>query len=139
MTHDKAQSRQDLANQAIEARRHAYAPYSLFPVGAALRTKNGKVFMGCNVENASFGLTICAERGAAIAAVAAGEQEFESIAIASRGGVTPCGACRQVLGEFGPEMEVYLTDVERPEKINTWKLTDLLPGQFVLDKSNRKQ
>ncbi|MDB6174688.1 MAG: cytidine deaminase [Chthoniobacteraceae bacterium] len=92
---------------AWEVRQNAYAPYSNFRVGAALLTKDGKVFTGCNVENLSFGLTICAERAAVTAAIAAGYAEFVSIAIVSESvsPVSPCGACRQVLSEFVPANE----------------------------------
>ncbi len=92
---------------AWEVRQNAYAPYSNFRVGAALLTKEGKVFTGCNVENLSFGLTICAERAAVVAAIAAGYTEFVSIAIVSDSAnpVSPCGACRQVLSEFVPSNE----------------------------------
>ncbi len=93
---------QSLLILAREVRAKAYAPYSNFPVGAALKARSGKIFYGCNVENLSFGLTCCAERNAVFAAVAAGEREFEAIAIVadSKEPVTPCGACRQVLAEF---------------------------------------
>lgn len=103
-----------LTESALEARRKAYAPYSNFAVGAALRTKSGRVFCGCNVENLSFGLTICAERAAVFAAVAAGEREFEAIAIVADSiqPVTPCGACRQVLAEFAPGLPVRCTNLQ---------------------------
>ena len=87
---------QQLVQAAIEARERAYAKYSTFRVGAALITAERRVFVGCNVENASYGLTICAERVAVTNAISAGQTEFSAIAVASRGGVTPCGACRQV-------------------------------------------
>ena len=92
-----------LITAATAARLAAYAPYSNFQVGAALLAKNGHVFTGCNVENLSYGLTICAERNALFAAVAAGVREFEAIAIVAdtREPVSPCGACRQVMAEFG--------------------------------------
>ena len=88
---------------ATAARLAAYAPYSNFQVGAALLAKDGRVFTGCNVENLSYGLTICAERNAIFAAVAAGVREFDAIAIVAdtREPVSPCGACRQVMAEFG--------------------------------------
>ena len=95
-----------LLSSARAARDQAYAPYSRFAVGAALRAKNGRVFSGCNVENLSFGLTICAERNAIFSAISAGEREFEAIAIVadSKSPVTPCGACRQVMAEFAPAL-----------------------------------
>ncbi len=97
-----------LIDQARLARDLAYAPYSHFAVGAALRTRSGRIFTGCNVENLSYGLTICAERAAVCAAVAAGEQEFEALAVVadSKEPVTPCGACRQVLAEFSATLPV---------------------------------
>ena len=93
----------DLIQSAIAARQQAYAPYSNFQVGAALLAKDGRVFTGCNVENLSYGLTICAERSAVFAAVAAGVREFTAIAIVAdtREPISPCGACRQVMAEFG--------------------------------------
>ena len=92
-----------LVPAAMAARQHAHAPYSNFRVGAAVATLDGRVFTGCNVENLSYGLTICAERNAVFAAVAAGVREFDAIAIVAdtREPVSPCGACRQVLAEFG--------------------------------------
>ena len=103
-----------LLDQARAAREQAYAPYSRFAVGAALRAKSGRVFTGCNVENLSFGLTICAERNALFAAIAAGEREFDVIAIVadSRQPVTPCGACRQVLAEFSPQLAICCANLE---------------------------
>ncbi len=99
---------------AAEVRKRAYAPYSHFHVGAALLAKNGKTYTGCNVENISYGLTICAERGAIMAAVADGATEFEAIAIVTDSKVptSPCGACRQVLAEFAPAMKVILSTTE---------------------------
>lgn len=120
-----------LIEAALAARQRAYATYSDFLVGAALRTDGGQIFCGCNVENVSYGLTICAERAAVFNAVAAGQRGFSMLAIASRGGVTPCGACRQVLVEFAPELPIFLVDVERPNEIVEVNLRDLLPGAFT--------
>lgn len=115
---------------ALRVRRLAYAPYSQFLVGAALVTPAGKLIVGCNVENVSLGLTNCAERVALGAAVAAGEREFCGLAIASAGGVSPCGACRQALAEFAGELEIALVDCANPSAVRYVNLRDLLPGQF---------
>lgn len=117
----------ELLDQARAARLRAYAPFSKFPVGAALLTRGGRVFTGCNVENISFGLTVCAERVAVFTAVAAGERDFESIAIVaeSKTPVVPCGACRQVLAEFSPNLRVLSG---RPEGEGVeMNLANLLP------------
>ncbi len=119
----------DLRPAAEAARAQAYAPYSKFRVGAALEAADGTVFVGCNVENASYGLTNCAERAAIAAAVVAGHREFRRIAIVADADapVSPCGACRQVLREFGPHLEIisYGTATEQ-----RWTMTDLLPDAF---------
>jgi cytidine deaminase len=120
----------ELARRAIEASRRAYAPYSRFTVGAALLARGGEVVEGCNVENASYGLTICAERVAASAAVARGLREFVAIAVATPTRGTPCGACRQFLAEFAPELRVVLTDLEGG--IDVTDLRTLLPRGFRL-------
>lgn len=125
--------RDSLHSAALAVRPHAHAPYSNFQVGAALLTADGEVFAGCNVENASYGLTICAERVAVGSAVAAGHKEIVAIAIASSGGHAPCGACRQVLSEFGPAMEVILIDADDPTRTRTTTLAALLPEQFSSD------
>lgn len=121
-----------LTTAATNVRYHAHAPYSKFQVGAAVLTADGEVFAGCNVENASYGLTICAERVAVGTAVAAGHKEIVAVAVASSGGHSPCGACRQVLSEFGPAMEVILIDADDPTKTRTTTLAALLPEQFSL-------
>src|SRR5262245_3927995 len=108
-----AQVRDDLIRAAIEARHRAYAKYSNFLVGAAVFTADGAIFTGCNVENASYGLTICAERAAVFNAVAAGQRQFKLLAIATTGGATPCGACRQVLAEFAMDLPILLVNVDR--------------------------
>ena len=112
---------------AKKAREQAYAPYSEFTVGAAVLTKSGKVFVGCNIENASLGLTVCAERSAVAAAVVAGERDFEAIAIVvnSKKPALPCGACRQVLAEFNPSMKVFVATTGGEEQ--HFSLTTLLP------------
>ena len=100
-------------------------------MGAAIRTSDGQLFAGCNVENASYGLTICAERVALSAAVAQGHQRFDALAIVSQGGVTPCGACRQFLCEFG-DMTIILVDSDNEGVIVERRLRDLLPDSFSL-------
>jgi cytidine deaminase len=122
--------REELIRAALDAQQRAFCPYSDFPVGAALRTASGAIYRGVNVENASYGLTICAERVAATAAIAAGEREFTAIAVASRGGVTPCGACRQFLAEFNPDLPIILIDSLQQNLIGETTLTVLLPSRF---------
>jgi cytidine deaminase len=99
-----------LVQAAQHVRLHAHAPYSHITVGAALRGVSGRVYSGCNVENASYGLTVCAERNAVFAAVAAGETTFTALAVASEKGMTCCGACLQVLSEFAADLPVTLVD-----------------------------
>jgi len=123
-----------LVQTALAARQKAYAPYSKFLVGAALATPDGRVFSGCNIENASFGLTNCAERTALFTAVATGEHIFTHLAIASSGGVTPCGACRQALAEFAPKLVIFLVDVDHPVQASELHLEYLLPGRFELQR-----
>lgn len=119
-----------LLHSAQEAQKRAYAPYSHFAVGAALLASSGEVFRGCNVENISFGLTICAERAAVFSALQAGNREFVAIAIitdTSRPSA-PCGACRQVLSEFAPNLNVYSKG--RGAEVTHWNLASLLPERF---------
>jgi len=118
-----------LVQTAVAARDHAYAPHSHFYVGAALLMQGGKMIDGCNVENASFSLTQCAERVAVCTMVAQGYRSFRAIAIASVGGAMPCGACRQVLAEFGMDIFVYTIDVIDGER-QMRRLSDLLPDAF---------
>jgi cytidine deaminase len=119
---------QELIALAAEARHKAYAPYSHYEVGAALLTASGKVYTGVNVENASYGLAICAERTAAVKAVSDGERDFLAIAVVTENGGTPCGACRQVLNEFGPDMHVLIADAAG--KYQAHRLAELLPASF---------
>lgn len=118
---------QQLVTQAREVAGRAYAPYSRFHVGAVLVGKDGRTFAGCNVENLSYGLTICAERNAVFAAVAEGCREFEKIVIAADTEVpaSPCGACRQVLAEFNPDLVVVLSNFRGQSE--TFRLSELLP------------
>jgi cytidine deaminase len=125
----KEEVAQTLVRQAIEARQRAYVPYSSFPVGASLLTRSGKIFTGCNVENASYGLTVCAERVAIWKAISEGETEFEALAVATNIGGSPCGACRQVMAEFAPDMPVLITDLSGQATEST--VADLLPLAFT--------
>ena len=120
----------DLVATAREARSMAHAPYSNFPVGAALLATDGTIFRGVNVENASYGLTNCAERTAIATAVAAGHRKFAALAVATAGGVSPCGACRQVLAEFSKQLPIMLVDTERNNAIRQVDLEALLPDPF---------
>jgi cytidine deaminase len=120
---------ENLIAKAMKARKKAYAPYSHFTVGAALLARSGRVYTGCNVENASYGLSVCAERVAVFKAVSEGEREFEAIAVVTEKGVTPCGACRQVLMEFGNDVEVIVADEAGVYRVFT--LRELLPEAFT--------
>jgi cytidine deaminase len=117
----------DLVTAARQVRERAYAPYSRFQVGAALRAASGRIYCGCNVENLSFGLTVCAERAAVFAAVAAGETKFEAIAVVADSiqPVTPCGACRQVLIEFSSDLKVCSANLQDQRHETT--IGELLP------------
>jgi cytidine deaminase len=121
--------RPELIRQAAESRRQAYAPYSDFQVGAAVLGASGRVYTGCNVENVSFGLTVCAERVALFKAVSEGERHFRALAVVTSTGVTPCGACRQVLSEFAPDLEVLVAR-EGASDYQVHYLPDLLPYGF---------
>lgn len=128
-----------LIQKAKEARDKAYAPYSEFRVGAALEAKDGTVFTGCNIENASYGATCCAERTALVKAVSEGVKEFRRIAIfaGTNDPCPPCGICRQVLYEFAPDIEVIMTGTEG--KTDVSKLTDLMPNAFHSEKLSRNK
>ncbi len=119
----------ELVDLARKARKRAYTPYSHYKVGAALLGKSGTVYTGCNVENASYGHTVCAERTAVLKAVSEGETEFEAIAVVTRNGGSPCGACRQVLSEFSPELIIYIADTDGEYRTTTLK--KLLPDSFT--------
>jgi cytidine deaminase len=119
-----------LATTARAAQAKAYAPYSHYRVGAAIEAEDGRVFTGCNVENASYGLTVCAERNAIAAAVCAGALRFRRIVVTTDSDppASPCGACRQVLAEFGTDMEVVSVGLTRTLR---WRLEELLPSAFA--------
>ena len=122
----------ELLNLAREAAENAYVPYSKFPVGAAIECADGTVYTGCNVENAALGSTICAERTAMCKAVSEGHRKFRRIAVYGEGEnyCMPCGACRQFMAEFAPEMEVLCSKVGG--RYVSYKLSDLLPHMFTL-------
>lgn len=126
------EERVELIGLANEARKHAYVPYSNYPVGAALRTKSGRIFTGVNVENAAFPTSMCAERTAVFKAVSEGEREFEVISVVTNNGGSPCGSCRQVLSEFGLDIVVLIADGEGNLTQET-TVNDLLPGAFTPD------
>lgn len=123
------EEKEKLIQIALQVRRHAYAPYSQYQVGAALLASSGKMYDGVNVENAAFPVTICAERVAVFKAISEGEREFTAIAVATVNGVMPCGSCRQVLAEFGLETLVIAVDGEG-NICHESAVGDLLPGAF---------
>ena len=127
LTQHEKQSLIDLANSA---RRQAYAPYSNYPVGAALRTKTGRIFTGVNVENAAYPQTMCAERVAIFKAVSEGEKEFEVISVVTDNGGSPCGGCRQVMSEFGLDTIVLLGD-GKGHLVRETTVQELLPDAFT--------
>ena len=122
--------RKQLIQKAIDARQRAYAPYSNYPVGAALLTRNGQIFSGANVENAAYPTTMCAERVAVFKAVTEGEQEFDAIAVVTDNGGTPCGSCRQVLAEFGLDTIVLIAD-DNGNLVQETTVAGLLPQAFT--------
>jgi len=122
--------RRALINLAKEARLRAYAPYSNYQVGAALRTSSGRIFTGCNVENAAYPTSMCAERIAIYKAISEGEKEFDVIAVVTSNGGMPCGGCRQVMAEFGLDTVVLVADVEG-RLVQETTVSGLLPGAFT--------
>ena len=126
----KKEEQQALIDLASEARRRAYAPYSNYAVGAALRTKSGRLYTGVNIENAAYPHTMCAERVAIFKAVSEGETEFEVIAVVTNNGGSPCGGCRQVMAEFGLDTLVLIADGQGSlQKVMT--VAELLPEAFT--------
>lgn len=131
-------SSEELLQHAIRARERAYAPYSNFRVGAAVDVGEGTVVIGCNVENASYGLSICAERVALTSAIAQGYRTIRAIAIAGPQDVAtaPCGACRQFIAEFDPAMPVTFTTPTQPMRVT---IADLLPHSFSLNRAEKSR
>ena len=134
LTNQEKQALVDLANTA---RQRAYAPYSNYPVGAALRTKTGRIFTGVNVENAAYPQTMCAERVAIFKAVSEGEKEFEVISVVTDNGGSPCGGCRQVLAEFGLDTIVLMADGSG-KLLKETTVKELLPEAFTPDQLSSK-
>ena len=126
------QEKQTLIDLANTARQHAYAPYSNYPVGSALRTKTGRIFTGVNVENAAYPQTMCAERVAIFKAISEGEKEFEAISVVTDNGGSPCGGCRQVLAEFGLDTFVLMADGSG-KLVKEMTVRELLPEAFMPD------
>lgn len=125
---------EELIQKAIEASKNAYVPYSKFPVGACVLTDSGKIYSGCNFENGSLGMTICAERNAIGTAIADGERKIKAVAVYSpkQDNCTPCGACRQVLHEFCDKDEDLDVIVQINNEIKVYTLAHLLPESFTL-------
>lgn len=118
-----------LVQAALDGSKNAYIPYSNYRVGAALQTANGEVFTGCNVENAGYSPTICAERTAFVKAISDGHQQFTAIAVVSRGAGSPCGVCRQFMFEFAPALKIILADLDGQVSLVA-TLAELLPHGF---------
>jgi cytidine deaminase len=127
------QEKQSLIDLANTARQRAYVPYSNYAVGAALRTKSGRIFTGINVENAAYPQTMCAERVAIFKAVSEGEKEFEIISVVTENGGSPCGGCRQVMAEFGLDTIVLMADGSG-KLVKETTVKELLPEAFTPDK-----
>ncbi|MCD6475354.1 MAG: cytidine deaminase [Anaerolineaceae bacterium] len=126
-----------LVKDAIAAREKSYSPYSNYQVGAALLTKTGKVYTGCNIENAAYTPSICAERVAIFKAVSEGETEFEAIAVVTKDGGSPCGVCRQVMSEFMLDAQVIIADSDGKQHAKM-SVSELLPRAFVPDNLHKK-
>ncbi|HBE66788.1 MAG TPA: cytidine deaminase [Planctomycetaceae bacterium] len=130
---DEVEIPQALIEAAVAARQHAYAPYSGYQVGAAILSQDGTVTTGCNVENASYGLSNCAERTAIFKLVSeGGDRRLKLVVIATKDGGSPCGACRQVLAEFGRDFRIASYAVET-KKTQVWTMAELLPDAFSLE------
>lgn len=117
-----------LKERAIEASKFSHSPYSKYSVGAAVETEDGEIFVGCNVESSSYGLSVCAERNALAAAIVNGHKQFRAMAVYSRNGATPCGACRQVIWDICGDIPVYVYDEAGKEKM--YRTSELLPNPF---------
>lgn len=124
-----------LISKAQEAFKNAYVPYSHYPVGSAVLTQSGEIFMGANVENVAYPVTVCGERSAIFNAVSHGHRSFQAIAVVTRSGGTPCGSCRQVMAEFGLDTMVLIANAEG-ELLKTYTVRDLLPNAFNEDDLN---
>lgn len=124
---------EELQSEALAARENARARYSRFKVGAALRTRDGRIYRGCNVENSTFGLTVCAERVALLSALAAGENDFSAIAVATQSPspAPPCGSCRQLLWEYCGDIEILLTNLQGATR--TLRLSEIFPEAFIFE------
>ena len=127
---------EELVQAAKAVRARSYSPYSGFAVGAALRGKSDRIYTGTNVENASYPLTVCAERAAVFKAVSEGEREFDSIAVVTSTGAAPCGACRQVLAEFGLDIRVVVANLNKRRKV--YSISELLPYGFDVSQLARE-
>lgn len=127
------EEKKSLIDLAIAARQRAYAPYSHYPVGSALRTKSGRIYTGVNIENAAYPHTMCAERVAIFKAVSEGEMEFEAISVVTDNGGSPCGGCRQVLAEFGLDTVILMADKDG-KLVKETTVRELLPEAFTPEK-----
>jgi len=125
--------RQTLIEHALAVRKWAYAPYSHYQVGACLLASSGKFYDGCNVENAAYGSSICAERTALVKAVSEGERQFEAVAVVTENGGSPCGSCRQMMAEFGLDLKVLLINRDG-QVVTETTLRELLPDAFTPEK-----